>query len=205
MLKPGKPRSTMKAVMPLWPLLWSTVAKTRKWSAVSARLIQILLTVEDVAVAVAPRRGGQVGRVAADPRLGQAEGGQLLAARLRDEVALLLLLVGPLQQRQRVQPGVDAEDDPEGGVGSLHLLAQQREGDVVHPGAAVALGDRQAKQPRRAHLLVERAVVGRGRVELVDARQDLALGEGARRALHLALRIGQRKVDHRYSVGRAGR
>ena len=42
-LKPGKPRSTMKAVIPLWPAPLSTVAKTRKWSAVSARLIQTLL------------------------------------------------------------------------------------------------------------------------------------------------------------------
>jgi hypothetical protein len=42
-LKPAKPRSTMKAVMPLWPALLSTVAKTRKVSAVSARLIQVLL------------------------------------------------------------------------------------------------------------------------------------------------------------------
>ena len=40
---PGKLRSTMKAVIPLWPRALSTVAKTRKWSAVSARLIQILL------------------------------------------------------------------------------------------------------------------------------------------------------------------
>ena len=164
-----------------------------------------LRPVEDVAVAVAPGRAGEVGRIGADARLGQAEGRQLLAARLRDEVLLLLLLAAPLEERQRVQAGVDAEDDPEGGVGSLHLLAQQGEGDVVHSGAAVALRDRQAEKALGAHLLVERAVVGRRLVELADARQDLALGEGARGALHLPLRIGQRKVDHRYSVGWAGR
>ena len=145
-----------------------------------------------------------VARLAAsrsDPRLGQSEGGELLAARLRHEVLLLLLLVPPLEQGQRVQAGVDREDDPEGGVGALHLLAQQREGDVVHAGPAVLLGDRQAEQAGGAHLLVDAAVVLGGRVQLLDARQDLALGEGARGALHLALRIGQRKVDHRFSVG----
>ena len=146
LLNPGNERSTMKAVIPLWPLLRSTLAKTRTWSAVSARLIQILRAVEDVAVAVPPGGAGEVRRIGADARLGQAEGRQLLAARLRDEVLLLLLLAAPLEQRQRVQAGVDAEDDPEGGVRSLHLLAQQGEGDVVHSGAAVALRDRAGRE-----------------------------------------------------------
>ncbi len=35
------PRSRRNAVIPLWPFERSTVAKTRKWSARSARLIQI--------------------------------------------------------------------------------------------------------------------------------------------------------------------
>jgi hypothetical protein len=38
----------------------------------------------------------------------------------------------------------------------------------------------------------------------VNAGQDLALGEGTRRALHLALRIGQGKVDHRGSMKKGG-
>ena len=107
------------------------------------------------------------------------------------EVLLLLLLAPPLQQGQRVEAGVDAEDDAERGVRSLHLLAQQGEGDVVHPRAAVLLRDRQTQEARGSHLLVEGAVVGRGAVELTDAREDLPLREGARRALHLSLGIGQ--------------
>ena len=87
----------------LVPFSLSTVANTRKWSAVSARLIQILRAVQDVAVAVPAGGGGQVGRVAADPRLGQPERGELLAAGLGDEVLLLLLLGGPLEEGQRVQ------------------------------------------------------------------------------------------------------
>jgi len=34
----------------------------------------------------------------------------------------------------------------------------------------------------------------------MDARQDLALGEGARRALEVALGIGQGEVDHGRSI-----
>ena len=160
-----------------------------------------LRAVEDVAIAVAARRAGQLAGVGADPRLGEAERRQLLAARLRHEVLLLLLLGPPLQEGQRVEPGMDGEDDAEGGVGALHLLAQQGEGDVVHPRPAVLLGNRQAQEPLGAHLLVQAAVVLGVGVHLLDARQDLALGEGARGALHLALRIGQRKVDHQFSVG----
>ena len=64
--------------------------------------------------------------------LGQAEGRELLAARLRDEPALALLLGPPLQEGQRVEPDVDALDDTQRGVGTLQLLAQDREADVVH-------------------------------------------------------------------------
>ena len=194
----------MKAVIPLWPFERSTLAKTRMLSAVSPRLIQIFAAVQDVAIAVATRGRRQVGRIRSDSRLGQPERCELLAARLRHQVALLLLLVPPLEQRQRIQTGVDREDDPECGVGALHLLAQQGEGDVVHAGPAVLLGDRQAEESLSAHLLVEAAVVLGVGVQLLDAGQDLALGEGARGALHLALRIGQRKVDHRFSVGMGG-
>ena len=155
-----------------------------------------LAAVEEVSVAVAARGGREVGGIAADAGLGQPKGGQLLTARLWDQVALFLFLVRPLQQGQRVQPGVHREDHAEGRVGALHLLAQQREGDVVHPGPPVALGDRQAQQAGRSHLPVQGSVVGRGRVELADARQDLAFGEEARGALHVALRIGQGEVDH---------
>ncbi len=66
--------------------------------------------------------------------------------RLRHQPALALLLGAPLQERQRVQPDVDALDDPERRVGALELLAQDREADVVHPGAALGLGDRGAEE-----------------------------------------------------------
>ena len=64
------------------------------------------------------------------------------------EPALALLLGPPLEEGQRVEPDVDALDDTERGVGTLQLLAQDREADVVHPGAAVRLGDRRAEEAR---------------------------------------------------------
>ena len=133
---------------PLCFLARSTEAKTRKWSAMSARRDPDLLAVEPVGVAVAPRRGLQVAGVRPDARLGQPERRQLLATRLRDEPALALLLGAPLQEGQRVEPDVDALDDPERGVGTLQLLAQDREAEVVHPAAAVRLGDRGAQEAR---------------------------------------------------------
>ena len=75
--------------------------------------------------------------VRAHAGLGEGEGGQLLALRLGHQPALLLLLGPPLEERQAVEPDVDALDDAERGVGALELLAQEREADVVHPQAAV--------------------------------------------------------------------
>ena len=73
----------MNAVTPLCFFARSTVAKTRKWSAMSARRDPDLLAVEPVRVAVAAGRRREVAGVGADARLGQPERGQLLAARLR--------------------------------------------------------------------------------------------------------------------------
>ncbi len=55
-VSPAMPRSSRNAVTPLWPFDRSTEAKTRKWSAMSARLIQIFWPLRTVRLAVAPRR-----------------------------------------------------------------------------------------------------------------------------------------------------
>ena len=62
-----------------------------------------LLAVEAVGRAVAAGRGLEIGGIGADAWLGQAEGRELLAAGLRDEPALALLLRPPLQEGQRVE------------------------------------------------------------------------------------------------------
>ena len=132
------PRSSTNAVTPLCPFARSTDAKTRKWSAMSARLIQIfwpLSTYES------PSRRAVVARLPASvPTPGSVSPNvaSFSPLRLGHEPALLLLLGPPLQERQRVEPDMDALDDPERRVGPLELLAEQREADVVHPGAAVA-------------------------------------------------------------------
>ena len=74
---------------------------------------------------------------------------------------------------------MDALDDPERGVGTLQLLAQDREADVVHPAAAVGLRDRRAQEALLGHLRSNRL---RGEasplVPFADVGQDLGLGEG---------------------------
>ena len=83
----------------------------------------VLLAVQDVAVALAARVRQHRGDVGARGRLGQAEAGDLLAARLRGEVALLLLLVRVLEERERVEPDVDGDERAEGRLAALDLLA----------------------------------------------------------------------------------
>ena len=72
---------------------------------------------------------------------------------------------------------MDALDDTERGVGALELLAQDREADVVHPGAAVGLRDRRAEEAQLAHLREQLAVDLALLVPLADERDDLGLGE----------------------------
>ena len=155
-----------------------------------------LLAVEPVDVAVATGGRLQVPGIRADARLGQAEGGELLAARLRDEPALALLLGPPLEEGQRVEADVDALDDTERGVGTFELLAQDPEARVVHPAAAVRLGDRGAEEPELAHLLEQLAVDLALRVPVADERHDLGLGEGPHALLDQPILVGQGEVDH---------
>ena len=163
-----------------------------------------LLAVEHVGVAVAASGRGEVAGVRADARLREAERGELLALRLGHEPALLLLVRPPLHEGQRVQPDVDALDDPEGGVGPLELLADHREADVVHARAAPAGVDGRAEQAElahaREHLAVDLALL----VPLADVRQDLGLGELTDRLLDEAVLVGRAEVDHRRILGGAG-
>ena len=62
-----------------------------------------LLAGQEVAIAALDRDGLDAAHVAAGRRLGQPVGGDLLALRLRHEIALLLVLGAPGQERQAVQ------------------------------------------------------------------------------------------------------
>ena len=195
-VRPVIPRSSMNAVTPLCFFDRSTEAKTRKWSAMSARLIQIFSPLRTYESPSRRAVDGEVRGVRADARLGQPERRQLLALGLGHEPALLLLVGRPLQERQRVEPDVDALDDPEGRVGPLQLLAEDGEADVVHARAAPLLGDRRAEEPELGHpgedLAVDLALL----VPLADVRQDLGLDELADGLLDEAVLVGEAEVDH---------
>src|SRR5204863_6354774 len=97
-------------------------------------------------VALAPRGREHRGDVRPRGRLGQPEARELLAARLRYEVALLLLFGRVAQERERVEPDVHRDQRPEGGLAALDLLAGERLRDEVEAGAAVLLGDHDPEQ-----------------------------------------------------------
>ena len=113
----------------------------------------VLLAVQDVGVALAAGVREHRGDVRAGGRLGQPEARELLAARLRGEVALLLLLVRVLEERERVEPDMDGDERAEGRLAALDLLADERLGDEVEPCAAVLLGDDHAEQAELGHAL----------------------------------------------------
>ena len=102
-----------------------------------------LVPVEDIGISLAPGAAPEGGDVAAGFRFRQPEGREFLALRLWPQEAPFLLLGAPLQERQRVEPEVNGEQYPEGGVGALQLLAQQSESEVILPPAPLGLGDAQ--------------------------------------------------------------
>ena len=124
-----------------------------------------------------------------DPAAGSVSPKQaeLVAARLRREVALLLLLVGVAEERQRVQPDVDRDEGPEGRLAALDLLADERLGNEIEPGAAVFLGDDDAEQAELGHARDRVHVQVVVDVVLDRVRQHALVHELADGRLHLSL------------------
>src|SRR5262249_40047051 len=81
-----------------------------------------LFAVDPVTARHALRASSDRGGIAAGARLREREGGDPLAARLRRQVARLLLRRGPLEECQAVQREVDREDDAGKGIHALQLL-----------------------------------------------------------------------------------
>ena len=113
------------------------------------------------------------------PGFGEAEHRDALAARLRRQKTLLLLLVAPLQQRQAVQPDMHRHRGAQAGVGRFQFLAGQPQGDVVEALAAVAFGDADAQNPQLRHARQQVRRHGLAAVSLLDDRRNLALGKGS--------------------------
>jgi hypothetical protein len=91
---------------------------------------------------------------------------------------------------------VDRLDDAERRIGTLQFLAQDREADVVHPPAAVSLGDRRAEEALLPHPLEDLAMDLALLVPLADVRQDLGFGERAGGRLDELVLVGQGEIDH---------
>ena len=157
----------------------------------------VLLAVQDVDVALSPRRRAHRGHVRAGRRLGEPEARELLAAGLRHEVALLLLLARVLEQREGVQPDVDGDQRPECGFAALDLLARERLGDEVEAGTAVLLGHHDPEQAELGHALDDPQVEVVVDVVLDRVRQHALVDECADGALDQALLGGEIEVHGR--------
>ena len=100
----------------------------------------------------------------------------------------------PLLDRARDQRGLHRDDGAGGGVGAADLLDDQAVADVVEAAAAVLLGDRRAEVADLAQLARQLAVETGRAVVLPDPRDDLLVGEFARRFGDQALLVGQLEV-----------
>ncbi len=158
-----------------------------------------LLAVDDVVAAVGPGRGADVARVRARPGFGDREAGAPLTLDGGDQVALLLLVVG------RVQDVVGVTAEPERHEGPAALHHQDRGHDRAEVHAAVLLGRVHAPEPAPAGLGLQFAQDGAVEAGLPGAlvaqhlglqRHDFLLDEGPHRVPDLPFLVAEREVHH---------
>src|SRR5581483_2553509 len=111
-----------------------------------------------------------------------------------DEVALLLLLGAVAEQGEGVQPDVDGDQRPERGLAPFDLLAGERLGDEVEPGAAVLLRDDDPEDAELGHSLDELQVELVVDVVLDGDRKDALVDECADGVLDQPLLVGELEV-----------
>jgi len=156
-----------------------------------------LLPVEDVDVAAAERCAPHGGHVGAGSGLGEPEAGELLAASLRHEPALLLVLGAVAEQRQRVEADVHRDQRAERGLAAFDLLARERLGHEVHARAAVLLRDDDAEDAELGEALDHVEVEVVVDVVLDRVRQDPLVDELPHGLLDVPLLVGQLEVHGR--------
>ena len=127
-----------------------------------------LRAVDDVLVAVARRPARDVARVAAGVGLRQREAAAELAGREARQPALLLRF-GAVVHDQVRGDRVRVDDARQRHPAVRELLDDADVGEQVEPEAAVLLGDRDAEQPERLHLLDDRVGI---RVGVLELRRD---------------------------------
>ena len=126
-------------------------------------------------------------RVGADVRLGQAEAAELLAARERLQVVLLLRVGAEREDRSAHDGVLHADDGRRGAVARGDLLERQGERQVVHRRAVPLLGHHHA---HRAELAQLAQFVAREMRLAIPARgigRELVLRERAHRVAHQLL------------------
>ena len=129
---------------------------------------------QDEGVALAPGARLHRARVGAVVGLGEAEAADLLPRGERRQPALLLSVGAVGVDRVHHEPALDRRRRPEPRVAPLELLHDEPVGDVVEPGAAVALQG----GPEHAQLAqLGKELDGKGRrpVVLGDDGQELRL------------------------------
>ena len=117
--------------------------------------------------------GADVAGVGAGLGLGQAEGGEALAAAQPRQPFVLLLVAAPEVDRHRPQRGVGGHRDADRGVDPRQLFHRQHVGERVGPAAAVLLRERNPHQPQPPELLDDLVGKGLGPVQLLRHRLDL--------------------------------
>ncbi len=117
-----------------------------------------LRAVDDVRVAVAPRRRRDRLQVGARVRFREADAGARFALR-EPRQETLLLIRGAVLRQHVAEHEVRAEDAREAHPPARQLLEDDGEGGVVDVAAAVLLGDVEAEQAQRLHRLDERVRV----------------------------------------------
>ena len=141
-----------------------------------------------------------VGGVRAGVGLGQAEAPQPLARAQVGQVALLLLLGAPLEDRRADQRRLHRDHRAHGRAAAPDLLADDRVGQVVQARAAVlARHDRAqvALVGEHAHEVEVEVVVAR---VLPRPGDDLLVGELARGLLDERLLVGEVEVHRRQAT-----
>ena len=141
-----------------------------------------------------------VGGVRAGVGLGEAEAAQPLARAQLGQVALLLLLGAPLEDRRADERGLHRDHRAHGRAAAPDLLADDRVGQVVQARAAVLA------RHDRAQVALVGDLAHEVEVEVVVARvlprpgDDLLVGELARGLLDERLLVGEVEVHRRQAT-----
>ena len=135
-----------------------------------------LAAVEDVVAAFGVGAGRQRERVAAGAGFGERVGADGVGCHAR-QVALLLLVVAPAQQRVDDERVLHVDEDADGGVDARQLFDGEDRVEERAAGAAVLLGNLDAHQAELEELVKQVFVEDALFVHLLDQRPDFLVGK----------------------------